>query len=88
MSARAGHLGARRAGGGAARQQSLRQHNLGLTLRRVVDAPSPVSRADIAGSTGLTRATVSALVDRLIALGLVAVLEPLVAGRAGPPARP
>ncbi|WP_182113035.1 MULTISPECIES: ROK family transcriptional regulator [unclassified Actinotalea] len=71
-----------------ARQHSLRQHNLGVALRHVLDAPAPVSRADIAGATGLTRATVSALVDRLLALDLVAELEPVAAQRAGRPAVP
>ncbi|KGM10898.1 ROK family transcriptional regulator [Cellulomonas bogoriensis] len=72
----------------AARQQSLRHHNLGLTLRHIIDAPTPVSRADVAAATGLTRATVSALVDRLLAAGLVAELEPVVGHRAGRPAVP
>lgn len=43
------------AAGRAARQESLRHHNLALTLRHVLDAPTPVSRADIAAATGLTR---------------------------------
>lgn len=63
------------AAGRAARQESLRHHNLALTLRHVLDAPTPVSRADIAAATGLTRATVSALVDRLLAANLVAELD-------------
>ncbi|HWS57669.1 MAG TPA: ROK family transcriptional regulator, partial [Actinotalea sp.] len=74
--------------GRAARQHSLRDHNLGLALRHVLDAPTPLSRADIAAATGLTRATVSALVDRLLAAGLVAELEPVAAQRAGRPAVP
>jgi predicted NBD/HSP70 family sugar kinase len=74
--------------GRAARQESLRHHNLALTLRQVLDAPIPVSRADIAAATGLTRATVSALVDRLLAAGFVAELEPVAAQRAGRPAVP
>ncbi|WP_199422760.1 ROK family transcriptional regulator [Actinotalea solisilvae] len=78
----------RRAPEAVARQQSLRQHNLGVALRHVLDAPRPVSRADIAGATGLTRATVSALVDRLLALDLVAELAPVAAQRAGRPAVP
>lgn len=72
----------------AARQESLRHHNLALTLRHVLDAAVPVSRADIAGATGLTRATVSALVDRLLDAGFVAELEPVAAQRAGRPAVP
>lgn len=76
------------AAGRAARQESLRHHNLALTLRHVLDAPTPVSRADIAAATGLTRATVSALVDRLLAANLVAELEPPTPQRAGRPAVP
>ncbi len=74
--------------GRTARQDSLRHHNLALTLRQVLDAPSPVSRADIAAATGLTRATVSALVDRLLEARLVAELEPVASQRAGRPAVP
>lgn len=72
----------------AARQASLRTHNLALTLRQVLDADGPTSRADIAAATGLTRATVSALADRLISAGLVAELEPVAGGKAGRPAVP
>lgn len=75
-------------GGRAARQETLRHHNLALTLRHVLDAPSPVSRADIAAATGLTRATVSALVESLLAARLVAELEPVAVQRAGRPAVP
>ena len=75
-------------GGRAASQVTLRQHNLALTLHQVIDAPSPVSRADIASATGLTRATVSALVDRLLAAGMVVELEPKAAVRAGRPGVP
>lgn len=71
-----------------ARQESLRHHNLGLVLRHVVDASRPVSRADVAAATGLTRATVSALVDRLVEARLVAELSPVAAQRAGRPAVP
>lgn len=80
---RSGH-----APGRAARQVSLRHHNLGLALRHILDAPAPVSRADIANATGLTRATVSALVDRLVGARLVAELSPVAAQRAGRPAVP
>ncbi|EYR62251.1 ROK family transcriptional regulator [Actinotalea ferrariae CF5-4] len=74
--------------GGPARQESLRHRNLGLVLRHVVDAPRPVSRADVAAATGLTRATVSALVDRLVEARLLAELAPVAAQRAGRPAVP
>lgn len=71
-----------------ARQASLREHNLRLVLRHVLDAPIPPSRAGIAAATGLTRGAVSALVDRLTAARLVVELEPVAAQRAGRPAVP
>ncbi|HEY0186852.1 MAG TPA: ROK family protein [Cellulomonas sp.] len=83
----------RPAGRGPARQGSLREHNLALVLRHVLDAaadpdaPSP-SRADVATATGLTRGSVSALVDLLIGAELVAELPPAVTARAGRPAVP
>lgn len=72
----------------AIRQANLREHNLGLVLRIIVDAGIPPSRADIAAITGLTRATVSSLVDALIAAGLVTELPPVLSQRAGRPAVP
>ena len=58
------------------RQRSLREHNLGLVLRNVAASPRPVSRADLAGRTGLTKATVSALVEELLVGGLLAEVDP------------
>src|SRR6185503_13334962 len=68
------------------RQQSLREHNLGLVLRRVAGSPLPPSRADVAASTGLTKATVSSLVEELIAGRLVTELDPARRSGAGRPA--
>ncbi|HEX4725264.1 MAG TPA: ROK family transcriptional regulator [Pseudonocardiaceae bacterium] len=51
-------------------QHTLRRHNSALVLRAVLDTPG-ISRATIAAQTGLAKATVSSLVDRLIATGLV-----------------
>ena len=65
-----------RTGPQVARQQSLRDHNLAVVLRRAVDAPAPVSRADIAAATGLTRSTVSSLVEALVAADLLAEVGP------------
>jgi len=76
-------------------QHTLRRHNSALVLRTVLDTPG-ISRAAIAAHTGLAKATVSSLVDRLIAADLVAETGLVVrAGRAGaapgsrcrPPAR-
>lgn len=53
-----------------ARQTSLREHNLALVLGEVTDARA-VTRARIAAATGLTKATVSSLVDTLVDAGLV-----------------
>ena len=74
--------------GRAARQAGLREHNLSLALRKVLDASAPVSRAGIAAATGLARATVSGLVDLLIEADLVRELDPAAAVRAGRPAVP
>ncbi len=77
------------------RQASLREHNLALVLRQVATAGTrsgpaltgrhPTSRADIATATGLTRATVSALVDDLITGRLVAEVAPAPKSGAGRP---
>jgi predicted NBD/HSP70 family sugar kinase len=73
---------------GAARQHSLREQNLALVAHAVMSSPEPVSRAEVALRTGLTRATVSTLVDRFIAAGILAELPPLTTGGAGRPAVP
>lgn len=75
-------------GGAASRQHTLRERNLRLVAAAVFEASAPPSRADVAAATGLTRATVSTLVDRLVAGGLVAELPPVAAQRAGRPAVP
>jgi predicted NBD/HSP70 family sugar kinase len=72
--------------GAPARQRSLRDHNLGLALRQVAGSAEPVSRADIAAATGLTRSTASTLVDALLVGGLVLELEPGARTGAGRPA--
>ncbi|MBN6037799.1 ROK family transcriptional regulator [Amycolatopsis sp. 195334CR] len=56
---------------GPAGQHTVRQHNSALVLRAIADGPG-VSRAGLAAATGLTKATVSSVVDALIAAGLVA----------------
>ena len=71
-----------------ARQATLRRHNLRLVLREVLEASVPPSRADVAVRTGLTRATVSALVDRLVAAGMLTELPPVTGRGAGRPAVP
>jgi len=67
-----------------ARQPSLREHNLALVLGEVA-AAGAVSRARIAAATGLTKATVSTLVDALVAAGLLRELGPSAAVGVGRP---
>ncbi|MCF0092187.1 MULTISPECIES: ROK family transcriptional regulator [unclassified Micromonospora] len=72
---------------GAARQGSLRELNLALVLGRIAAADRPPSRADLATATGLTRATVSAVVEDLLAGQLVSEADPAPRAGAGRPAR-
>ncbi|WP_051944057.1 ROK family transcriptional regulator [Streptacidiphilus rugosus] len=67
----------------------MRRQNLALVLGTVsaADADAPLSRADVAGRTGLTRAAVSSLVDELIADGLLVEAESAPSGRVGRPGR-
>lgn len=50
-------------------QGDVRRHNAGLVLAAVTHGP--VSRAEVAGLTGLTRATVGSIVEELLTAGLV-----------------
>ncbi|MBE1484673.1 putative NBD/HSP70 family sugar kinase [Plantactinospora soyae] len=70
----------------AVRQASLREHNLALVLRHIATAARPPSRADLATITGLTRATVSALVDDLITGRLLSEVVRTPRSGAGRPA--
>lgn len=71
-----------------ARQALLRERNLATVARSVVDADEPLSRADVAALTGMTRATVSTLVDYLLAAGVVAELPRATPVGRGRPAVP
>jgi predicted NBD/HSP70 family sugar kinase len=68
------------------RQASIRAHNLALVLQTVANSTNHLSRASVAAATGLTRATVSALVDDLVAGSLLTELEPPPRAGAGRPA--
>lgn len=57
-------------GTGPASQHTVRRHNSALVLAAVTESPG-ISRAGIAARTGLTKATVSTLVDRLLAASLL-----------------
>ena len=54
-----------------ATNQNLRAHNLSLALRHILANPGAINRAGIAAQTGISRATMSRLVDELIDSGLV-----------------
>jgi predicted NBD/HSP70 family sugar kinase len=64
----------------------VRAHNLALVLQTVANSTDPISRAAVAAVTGLTRATVSALVDDLITGALLTEREPAPRTGAGRPA--
>ncbi|GAA2157386.1 putative NBD/HSP70 family sugar kinase [Humibacillus xanthopallidus] len=84
----AAHPGSDRAPVTGARQALLRETNLALVVSAVLGSPSPRSRADVAGLTGMTRSTVSRLVDELVAGGLLVELAQVAASRPGRPATP
>lgn len=71
-----------------AHQTLVREHNLALVLSRIVEADAPPTRAQIAQGTGLTRATVSDLVETLVDAELVTELAPRAGERAGRPGVP
>ncbi len=66
---------------------SIRQENLSLVLGAILGAKEGPSRAKLATQTGLTRATVSRLVDELINARLIDELDP-VRPAVGRPAAP
>jgi len=68
-------------------QAALRDQNLAVVATLAFAADEPVSRAAIAAASGLTRSTVSRLVDELLAGGVLRELPRQVAGR-GRPATP
>jgi predicted NBD/HSP70 family sugar kinase len=82
-----GSAPAREAGtiAGPAGQHTVRRHNRALVLSRIGAAPGQ-TRVQLADGTGLTRATISALVDELIGSDLVVELPPTPAR--GRPASP
>ena len=68
------------------RQGSLRLHNLALTFRQIVAAAGvPVSRIELSTSTGLTRPTISRIVEELLAGGLIVEAGPAHSGGSGRP---
>ncbi|MDJ0385359.1 ROK family transcriptional regulator [Streptomyces sp. G-G2] len=64
----------------------MRRRNLAVVLGTVA-SQGPLSRADVAGRTGLTRAAVSSLADELIGRGALTETETAPSGRVGRPGR-
>ena len=71
-----------------ARQETLRETNLALITEEIFASLEPLSRADLAIRTGMTRSTVSRLVDDLLGAGIVREGSPLAGGTRGRPAVP
>ncbi|WP_308285795.1 ROK family transcriptional regulator [Actinoplanes hulinensis] len=68
------------------RQDDLRAHNLVLTFRQIVAAhDTPISRSELATATGLTRPTISRIVDDLLTAGLIVEAGPARSGSSGRP---
>lgn len=67
------------------RPESLRSINIALVLQNVLSASTPPSRAQVAASVGLTRATATKLGDELVAGG---ILEEVPPPRVHGPGRP
>lgn len=87
--ARRQHDPARGAGAGVgARQGTIREHNLALLTQQLFGAGIPLSRAALAARTGMTRSTVSRLVDDLLAAGILREEEAVSHGGRGRPAVP
>ncbi|CAM5670941.1 ROK family protein OS=Kitasatospora aureofaciens OX=1894 GN=HS99_0003020 PE=3 SV=1 [Kitasatospora aureofaciens] len=81
-----GRAASRSAANGPASLQDMRRQNLAVVLAAVA-AHSPLSRADVSGRVGLTRAAVSSLVDELIGRGAVTEAAATASGRVGRPGR-
>ncbi|MER5639166.1 ROK family transcriptional regulator [Kitasatospora sp. NPDC002227] len=64
----------------------MRRQNLAVVLGAVAQH-APLSRADVAGRVGLTRAAVSSLVDELIGRGALTEAAATATGRVGRPGR-
>ena len=69
-------------------QDDLRNHNLSVVIDTLLRASGPMSRADLAKETGLTKATMSLLVSLLIDAGVVKEGEPQNSASYGRPSTP
>lgn len=75
-------------GGGnrGVKSENVRASNMSTVLRNILTLPGEVTRAGLSQRTGMTRATISRLVDDLVGAGLVRELEPGDGGGRGRPA--
>ena len=71
-----------------ARQATLRESNLSLVAAHIFALDRPISRSQLMAVTGLTRATVSRIVDQLLDASIVEELAPVLGGGAGRPVVP
>lgn len=69
-------------------QEDLRNHNLSVTLDALLRASEPMSRADLAKETGLTKATMSLLSSMLLDAKIIEEGEPVVSTAYGRPSTP
>ncbi|KAB7789190.1 ROK family protein [Bifidobacterium cebidarum] len=69
-------------------QEDLRNHNLSVTLDALLRADHPMSRADLAKETGLTKATMSLLSSMLLESKIIYEGEPVVSTAYGRPSTP
>ncbi len=69
-------------------QDGLRSHNLSVMLDTMLRARKPMSRADLAKETGLTKATMSLLASMLIANGICEEGKPQISANYGRPSTP
>lgn len=75
-------------GGGnrGVKSENVRASNMSTVLRNILASPGEITRAGLSQRTGMTRATISRLVDDLVGAGLVRELEPGDGGGRGRPA--
>ena len=68
------------------KSENVRASNMSTVLRNILVSPGEVTRAGLSLRTGMTRATISRLVDDLVGAGLLRELEPSDGGGRGRPA--
>lgn len=69
-------------------QDDLRNHNLSVVIDTLLRTTEPLSRAELAKRTGLTKATMSLLISMLVDDGVVREGEPSVQSSYGRPSTP